>query len=350
MPGARQHRARAGTCSRRSRNCSEQVASRSLRSSRTCADQSKSSSRQSCSKPAGAGAAPAARGRAGSARGEDDLQEVSVASPSRRARAMRSGRVLSSPGYGPLAGPSTTRDNDTYRASPEGLISPRGTTATHRQERITASTPPTRAGARNWRSARRCATHCSAVRRRPRLLGRTRACRRTVRGGSPSAARRATGGQRRGRLHRDRGAGRARGDPARRGRPRCSRLRLAPRAGRALSESAIARAIDRAAPRGGPGSAPASRGTRPGSAWPSTSAAPRWPPTPSSRPAAGPARRWSCATPAQRAPAAAPSRLLWGPALSAHCAPSYDGGSLLATRRLHAHLAVTGPPLRDHRL
>ena len=40
------------TCSRRSRNCSEQAASRSRRSRRTCADQSKSSSRQSCSKPA----------------------------------------------------------------------------------------------------------------------------------------------------------------------------------------------------------------------------------------------------------------------------------------------------------
>ena len=61
------------------------------------------------------------------------------------------------------------------------------------------------------------------------------------------------------------------------------------------------------APRGGPGSARASRGTRPESAWPSTSAGPGWPPTRSSRPAAGPARRWSCATPAQRAPAAAPS-------------------------------------------
>ena len=71
--------------------------------------------------------------------------------------------------------------------------------------------------------------------------------------------------------------------------------------GKALSESAIA-------PRGGPGSAPASRGTRPGSAWSSTSAAPGWPLRRSSRPAAGPARRWSCATPAQRAPAAARSR------------------------------------------
>ena len=49
--------------------------------------------------------------------------------------------------------------------------------------------------------------------------------------------------------------------------------------GKALSESAIARAIDRAARRGGPGSAPASRGTRPGSAWPSTSAGPGWRPT-----------------------------------------------------------------------
>ena len=47
--------------------------------------------------------------------------------------------------------------------------------------------------------------------------------------------------------------------------------------GKALSESAIARAIDRAARR--PGSAQASRGTRPGSAWPSTSAGPGWPPT-----------------------------------------------------------------------
>ena len=74
------------------------------------------------------------------------------------------------------------------------------------------------------------------------------------------------------------------------------------------ARSARARSRGRStAPRGGPGSAPGSRGTRPGSAWHSTSAGPGWPPTRSSRPAAGPARRWSCATPAQRAPAGARS-------------------------------------------
>ena len=79
--------------------------------------------------------------------------------------------------------------------------------------------------------------------------------------------------------------------------------------GKALSESAIARAIDRAAPRRAAGRARRRllgalaqdrHGPRP---QPGRDGHPRG----SSRPAAGPARRWSCATPAQRAPAAAPS-------------------------------------------
>ena len=43
-----------------------------------------------------------------------------------------------------MAGLSTTRDNDTYRASPEGLIPPRRTAATHRQERtiVDRNQPP----------------------------------------------------------------------------------------------------------------------------------------------------------------------------------------------------------------
>ena len=48
-----------------------------------------------------------------------------------------------------MAGPSTTRDNDTYRASPEGLIPPRRTAATHRQERtiVDPNQPPVAAKA-----------------------------------------------------------------------------------------------------------------------------------------------------------------------------------------------------------
>ena len=57
--------------------------------------------------------------------------------------------MLSTPGFGPLAGLSTTRDNDTYRASPEGLIPPRRTAATHRQERtiVDRNQPPVAAKA-----------------------------------------------------------------------------------------------------------------------------------------------------------------------------------------------------------
>ena len=57
--------------------------------------------------------------------------------------------ALGEPGFGPLAGPSTTRDNDTYRASPEGLIPPRRTAATHRQERtiVDPNQPPVAAKA-----------------------------------------------------------------------------------------------------------------------------------------------------------------------------------------------------------
>ena len=280
--------------------------------------------------------------------GQDDLQEVGVVEPLAPGEGDALGQGVGHPGYGPLAGPSTTRDIDTFRASADGLISPRGTTATHRQERTivernqppvaaeavfpealfapagaeralvpaaelseqakeaigraiaasrspntrrsyqvawraweawargrgyppmpagaetvaaylteraaagagastlgmalaaiaaahgaagetdptrsegvrrivaglrretagTAGRPgrsprrpwppsrrvprPRRAGARNWRSAGRCVTHCSAVRRRPRSPGPTSSVPTTARGGSPSAARRAT--------------------------------------------------------------------------------------------------------------------------------------------------------------
>ena len=68
---------------------------------------------------------------------------------------------------------------------------------------------PRRAGARNWRSAGRCATHCSAVRRRPRSPGPASSVPTTARGAHHPPREGRPGGQRRGRLHRDRGAGRA---------------------------------------------------------------------------------------------------------------------------------------------
>ena len=103
---------RAGTCSRRSRNCSEQAASRSRRSRRTWADQSKSSSRQAARSRPGAGTAPSARGRGGSPRrrGRSAGSQRSRAPRGGRGRCARQG--VEHPGFGPLAGRSTTRDND----------------------------------------------------------------------------------------------------------------------------------------------------------------------------------------------------------------------------------------------
>ena len=60
---------------------------------------------------------------------EGDLQEVSVVEPLAAGEGDALGQGVEQPRLRALAGPSTTRDNGTYRASPEGLISPRGTTA-----------------------------------------------------------------------------------------------------------------------------------------------------------------------------------------------------------------------------
>ena len=81
--------------------------------------------------------------------GEDDLQEVGVVEPLAPGEGDALGQGVGHPGYGPLAGPSTTRDIDTFRASADGLISPRGTTATHRQERtiVERNQPPVAAEA-----------------------------------------------------------------------------------------------------------------------------------------------------------------------------------------------------------
>ena len=108
--------------------------------------------------------------------------------------------------------------------------------------------------------------------------------------------------------------------------------------GRALSESAIARAIDRRAAGGARhrllgALAPDRHGPRP---QPRRDGHPRHP---AGRPLGQPGDGRALHPLRERRPRRRRG-LLWGPALSAHCAPSYDGGSLLATRRLHAHLAV----------
>ena len=66
---------------------------------------------------------------------------------------------------------------------------------------------------------------------------------------------------------------------------------------------------------------------------------PGWPPTRSSRPAAGPARRWSCATPAQRVPAAAPP---WTPS-DAHLAGQAGAPALRQTALRPALRQPSGP-------
>ena len=74
-----------------------------------------------------------------------------VGPPGRRADATAGGLTgaATRAWFRALAGRSTTRDNDTYRASPEGLIPPRRTAATHRQERtiVDRNQPPVAAKA-----------------------------------------------------------------------------------------------------------------------------------------------------------------------------------------------------------
>ena len=55
-----------------------------------------------------------------------DLQEVGVVEPHGTGAGDALGQGVEHPGFGPLAGSPMTRDNDTYRASAEGLISPAG--------------------------------------------------------------------------------------------------------------------------------------------------------------------------------------------------------------------------------
>ena len=164
------------------------------------------------------------------------------------------GQGVEQPRLRALAGPSTTRDNDTYRASPEGLISPRGTTATHRQERIAASAPPT---ARGRTELALCRTMRDALLRRSEEAALTWAdLERADDGSGRLTIRRAKGDQE------------GRGAVVYIGTEALAALEAIPpgeagpdapvfasprEPGRALSESAIARAIDRAARRAGLG-------------------------------------------------------------------------------------------------